>query len=487
MKGFLLICALLSASCLSVLAVSPDSTALAELDGRLEAYFRTLEAEGAEIKNRECDLLIGNARTSELKQHIALKVYAYYLNSPLMGDEAVAVHVADTWFLSGKVQMHSETDLLNAKLFAAFNRQSLIGCKAPPVLLYDPAGNRVDPGKDASRARVLYFYDTDCARCKLETLRLERLFAEKDYPVDFQAVYAGANEDSWEEWRKSHFGKTGENPTVVHLWDPEVSSGFQEKYGVLETPGMFLIDPYGVIVGRRLDAEALERLLDHYLAEWDYVYGREESVAVFDRIFAAFGDSLQAGSVIEVASLLQDRIGKDTLAYKHLEGDLLYYLSTRREEALREGMLPFLDTFILSRPEIWNLPDDTLKVVGMAGMMKSLLSKAQPGSRLPLLRLPGWKKFRRRGGYLFFHTEGCEVCREQLAGIDAVRRNVPHAPRVFTVDVDKVSEASPELAGQLFDAFDLSVFPLGMEIGRRGVVLRRYISVSENIARFSRK
>lgn len=75
-----------------------DSTRLRELDGRLEEYFRTLEPERIEVKNRECDLLIGSASDSLLRRHIALKIYDHYLMSPVMGDEAVAIHLTDTWF-----------------------------------------------------------------------------------------------------------------------------------------------------------------------------------------------------------------------------------------------------------------------------------------------------------------------------------------------------------------------------------------------------
>ena len=82
-----------------------DSTRLAELDKRLDKYFQILEPENVDVKSRECDLLIDSAKDSLLRQHIALKAYEHYLNSTLMGDEGVAVHLTDTWFASGRVSM----------------------------------------------------------------------------------------------------------------------------------------------------------------------------------------------------------------------------------------------------------------------------------------------------------------------------------------------------------------------------------------------
>ena len=72
-----------------------DSTRLAELDKRLDKYFQILEPENVDVKSRECDLLIDSAKDSLLRQHIALKAYEHYLNSTLMGDEGVAVHLTD--------------------------------------------------------------------------------------------------------------------------------------------------------------------------------------------------------------------------------------------------------------------------------------------------------------------------------------------------------------------------------------------------------
>ena len=50
-----------------------DSTRLAELDGRLQEYFRVLEGERIEVKKQECDLLIDSAKDPALRRHIALK------------------------------------------------------------------------------------------------------------------------------------------------------------------------------------------------------------------------------------------------------------------------------------------------------------------------------------------------------------------------------------------------------------------------------
>ena len=254
------------------MAAQVDTAKVRELNARLERYFSMLEAEPVEVKKAECDALIEAASDKDLRQRIALKAYNHYLNSSLMGDEAVAIHLTDRWFSSGDIPMGSEKDLFDAKLFAEFNRQSLIGMPAPEVTLLDPSGAHVTfPG--SGRFQVLYFYDTDCAKCKIESPMLRSLLDDKDYPVDVFAVYVGREEDKWAFWRESTFRVKAQNTKVIHLWDPDDSSDYQMRYGVTVTPKMFLVDPDGVIVGRNLDTDSLEKLLEASLAALYYDYG----------------------------------------------------------------------------------------------------------------------------------------------------------------------------------------------------------------------
>lgn len=561
-----------------------DSTRLAELDKRLDKYFQILEPESVDVKSRECDLLIDSAKDSLLRQHIALKAYDHYLNSTLMGDEGVAVHLTDTWFASGLVSMGGEEVLFNAKIFADFNRQSLLGKPAPSFAVESFEGDSVSFGGRSDRYRVLLFYDTDCAKCKLELMRLRPLLDSRNWPVDLYAVYTGGDKESWGRWLSERMNINAPRTRIFNLWDPEVKSDYQMKYGVLQTPRMFLIDKEGTIIGRGLDSDALERLLDITLPGFvDYEYGGAASAALMDDLFASYdessSDSLShRGSdssrmhpdrspspsrrptptrILSMAKTLESStLSKaDTVSFKHLEGDLLYWLTSRRDELSKEGTLPFINEYILSRPGIWNTQDDTLKVVGLARMMKDLLSRTPVGSKLPkakdliprissaesLSNVPAqpdrtreqaeinnraqafdrapehtdinnrdqafdrtpeqagvsakaygnhtsiqprnyanvsflrdwtrkWNRLRGKGGYIVFHTEGCPVCKAELAAADSL------GLRTLDVNVDEIMVSNPDLAKSLLDTFDLSSMPLILQVGRHGIIFRRYLS-----------
>ena len=592
-----------------------DSTRLAELDKRLETYFQILEPENVDVKSRECDLLIDSAKDSLLRQHIALKAYDHYLNSTLMGDEGVAVHLTDTWFAPGLVSMGGEEVLFNAKIFADFNRQSHLGKPAPSFAMESFEGDSVSFGGRSDRYSVLLFYDTDCAKCKLELMRLRPLLDSRDWPVDLYAVYTGGDKESWGKWLSERMNINAPRTRIFNLWDPEVKSDYQMKYGVLQTPRMFLIDKEGTIIGRGLDSDALERLLDIVLPGFvDYEYGSAASAALMDDLFASYDDPVSdslshRGSdssrkhpdrspspsrrchrvsgwfgrltnqrcrdrnssdwspcpsecpaptrILSMAKALESStLSKaDTVSFKHLEGDLLYWLTSRRDELSKEGTLPFINEYILSRPGIWNTQDDTLKVVGLARMMKDLLSRTPVGSKLPkakdliprissaesLSNVPAqpdrtreqaeinnraqafdrvpehtdinnraqafdrtpeqagvsakaygnhtsiqprnyanvsflrdwtrkWNRLRGKGGYIVFHTEGCPVCKAELAAADSL------GLRTLDVNVDEIMVSNPDLAKSLLDTFDLSSMPLILQVGRHGIIFRRYLS-----------
>jgi len=233
----------------------PDSV-LARLDAKLEEYVKALERESTAVKEQECDFILETVTLQDVRDRAARKLYAHYRHSPVMGDEAVAIHLFDRWFSPGKVSFEHNDEFSDAQVFADFNRSSLIGMQAPPLTLLAPDGTPLDFPADNGHPKILYFYDTDCASCKITTPVLKRYLDEHPCEADLYAVYVGDSEKDWRKARKNDF------PTdAIHAWDPELKSDFQRLYGVLTTPKLFLIAPDGTILGRCLDVPALHLLL----------------------------------------------------------------------------------------------------------------------------------------------------------------------------------------------------------------------------------
>ena len=484
-----------------------DSTKTAALGDKLAEYYETLKHESLNVQKNECDFLIESTSDSLLRQFVALDIYGHYRDSKIMGAENVAVHVYDKWFASGQVKMRNEAELSAARAFEDFKRRSLIGEKAPSIYMETMDGSALEvfgPEDGMGSFRILYFYDTDCSKCELETSLLRQLLKSKDYPVELYAIYAGDDPLAWKNYAARRLFIDG----AIHLWDPSLVSDFQEKYGVTATPRLFLVAPDGIILGRGLDVNALQTLLDGIFAPRTLEYGTSESEALYDGIFSASGGQPSEGEVKGMSDYIADRTlaRGDTLLFRQMAGDYLYYLASHSGEGVKEGLRYHIDRNIFSQ-DVWKSADDSLKVVGFAQIMSDLLSKAAQGTVVPGIKVPGqlytWRgeKFRskrldklnQKVNIMIFYTEGCEVCAAQKAAAQALLRG-DVAPEqagvvgkdshvdsrdinVFMINMDKIMASDPALATRLMDSFDLSTLPYILITDSEGVVLRRYVSL----------
>lgn len=481
------------------LLAAPDSLRFGALKSKLDEYCLAMSHESLQTQSDECDFLIESTTDSLVRQFVATYLYDKFISSAIMGSEGVAIHIFDRWFAGRKVVFEDEIRYLDAKIQADFNRSSLIGCRAPELVMEDETGVQhtlfpAQGGPSGRRFSILFFYDTECSKCKVETILIRSLLENEDYPVDFYPIYTGDNRESWDAYRRQKFEILTSRTRVTHLWDPDNNSDFQHKYGILQTPGLFLVAPDGTITGRRLDARALALMLAAVFEERQLEYGNEASLSLMNQIFGGDEKNMARPSeedVIYFADRITDQTLErgDTVMFRQMTGDLLYYLASNSCEGSREGMKYLIDNNITHRRDVWKSSDDSLKVIGLAGVMDDLLSKACRGSRLPKIKVPGlletvkssmegnWNIRKMRGGtnIILFYTEGCHVCDAQKA---VAKSLLASRVNVLYVNVDEIAASNPELSLSLLENFDLTVLPYIIMTDRKGRVQRRYIDLT---------
>lgn len=462
---------LLLLTVLSTGLFAQDDSALSTLGQKLKEYTAAIDGESIAVKNSECDFLISTCQLPETRQYAALWLYEHYRGSKVLGDEDVAVHIASQWFLTEKVPMKTEADFLSAKLFVHLNEKLLLGMKTPASVLKDE--NLLDQAiPSEGRYSVLYFYDTSCSSCRIESSRLDAFVRTSDLPVDFYAIYTGSDEAAWALYRA-----TSLRGGFIHLFDP--SGDVLTAYGIISTPRMFLIAPDGTILGRGLDTPSLKALLEKELEAGAYEYGSDASTQLFDSLLkdASASDVYFMIETIRTQTLERG----DTLGWKRLTGDLLYYLAPRRGEGLKEGEQRLVD--IILAEDFRSSPEDSASVLPLARLRHDLLALAPVGSKVPDLTVNGtllrrgkaprqgtWRLRRLRNSRITFYTEGCATCRETIAEADSIASST-RGLKVLTVSTDALpdSQLRPALS-----SLDLSALPYTFTVCK-GRISHRYL------------
>jgi len=232
---------------------------MGKLDDMLDAYVIAISPEDTDTKNREVDFIIDTSKDSLLRNHVSVKLFDYYVSSPIMGDESVAIHIYDRWFARGDAHFADQAEAAKALLFVQLNRSTLLGCKAPELHLRGEMDEDVTL-PEAGTHCLVFFYDVDCPKCRVETILLRNCLRDAGVKLTLFAVYVGEDREAWTRYRDEQFSIASDKVNVVHVWDPDGVSEFQYHYGVTGTPRIFLTDKEGVIIGRRLDPESLMQL-----------------------------------------------------------------------------------------------------------------------------------------------------------------------------------------------------------------------------------
>jgi thiol-disulfide isomerase/thioredoxin len=318
------------------------------------------------------------------------------------------------------------------------------------------------------------------------------LLTRKDYPVDFYPIYVGDKKEQWMKYAADHLEVTASKTKSTHLWDAEINSDFQRKYAVLQTPRLFLVDSNDIIIGRGLDAEALEVLLDEALREKELVYGSEASTKLYDSLFESIGENLKAKDVTDVADYIASSTlhKADTVMFRQMTGDLMYYLTMQFKGPYKEGLHYLVNEYVLSKPDVWRTQDDSLKVVGMAQAMYDLVSRTQVGTKIPSIEVPvtikthkrvksktiSLSKLKHKKNIIMFYLPSCSNCKEEMAAAEKIMSKEKSKVALVLINMDEVYN-DRELSGKLLDSFDLSIIPNILITDKSGKIIDRYVSL----------
>ncbi|MFA7116618.1 MAG: thioredoxin-like domain-containing protein [Bacteroidales bacterium] len=250
--------------------------------GDINTILKTFDGQTVSYIIPKIDFLISTGKTNDQKSFIASRTFLYYYQSKIMGYEEAAIYVVDNYFLNGKLSWPNESSLMQIKMFADFNRHSLIGMQAPELVLYDRYSKKINLQDSIAKYKIIYFYDNQCPTCEKETPQIMNYLQTFDKArILLYRVFTQKDNKAWilyvDKLNKKY--KMPINIDVADVWDEKLESDFPRMYGVVSTPKILLLDKDNKIIGRNLHYKSLTQLIKVYEEQPD------SYAMFFDKIF----------------------------------------------------------------------------------------------------------------------------------------------------------------------------------------------------------
>lgn len=229
--------------------------------GRIDTYFDRVLLPVPDTLIKYTDLLIEKTKPNKMMyQYMLSHLLTKFQSSQIMGMDAVFVHIAEKYYLSGSADWI--TDNIREKIQERVSdlKPNLIGNVAPNLILMDINGKPQELHTVKAKITVIYFWEPGCSHCKKVTPILNDYYKKfKDKGFAVYAVYTQGEMDKWSEYVKKN------ELTWINVWDPTRQSLYHRLYDIYSTPIIYVLDKDKKIIAKRIPVESLERFLDEEL------------------------------------------------------------------------------------------------------------------------------------------------------------------------------------------------------------------------------
>ncbi|MCB9192246.1 MAG: DUF5106 domain-containing protein [Flavobacteriales bacterium] len=211
---------------------------------------------------KEASILVEKTRKSkELFKYTVFWITSHFETSKQMGMDAVFVHMAKNYYMTGQAFWADSTTIAKISDRARKLDYSLIGKTAPNLIMKDTAGVFQILHAIQKDYTVAYFWDPDCGHCKKVTPKVKEFYDKfkKELDVEIYAVCTNADErEGWVKYINEH------NLDWINVEDPEQKTAYKYLYDIYSTPVIYLLDKEKKIIAKRLGAEDLEGFIRHH-------------------------------------------------------------------------------------------------------------------------------------------------------------------------------------------------------------------------------
>lgn len=230
--------------------------------GKLEKYIKQMIIQIPDSINKEVDYLTSKVenKKGEIYKYIVWYATNQYETSQVMGMDAVFVHMAEEYYLTGKAYWINEDTEKKIRDRYSTLKYLLLNTFAPIIVLQDTLGKDRTFTSIKSKYTVLFFWDPNCGHCQKETPKLAELYNKSKEKLKFEVYAVNTQNDmpAWKTFIKTH------KLNWMNVNNARGESNAQKIYDIYSTPTMYILDENKKIIGKRLGVEQLEEFLTNY-------------------------------------------------------------------------------------------------------------------------------------------------------------------------------------------------------------------------------
>jgi thiol-disulfide isomerase/thioredoxin len=231
---------------------------------KLDFYYSSMAHPQPDSLIRDIDSFLSRLpEKSELYKHSLWFLTLKFDQSNRMGYDAILVHFVDTYYSRKKaVWLNAEVEK-NLLSEANKRRNSLIGKKAPELIMQNQDMTPVSLYSITKGFTLIYFWDPNCSHCKVETPKLNEFYKQNGKKMDLE-VFAVCTDPDLAEMKKYI---TANKLTWINVNGPRsYTPDFHELYNVYSTPLLFVLDNNRTIIAKQLNVDQLADFLTKYKA-----------------------------------------------------------------------------------------------------------------------------------------------------------------------------------------------------------------------------
>lgn len=262
-------------------------------DDRVKRYFEgVIYQYSPDTLISELDKVLKSCTPDGMVYNLLLAHFTYkYEQDKRLNFDKAFVHLADNYIINGKAkQVYSDETVEAIKKRVDIMRNLLVDAKATELYMIDTTdGKKVmkmgfDTVKTSAGATDLYyknaekltpmfktlymqnakytvlvFWDVDCGHCQTEMPKLHDDIKKLRGKVDVK-VFAVYTKEEFEKWRKYLIDKKYD---FIHVFDPVHLNNIKDKYDIVSTPVIYILDKDKKIKAKKLPADAVAGFIEY--------------------------------------------------------------------------------------------------------------------------------------------------------------------------------------------------------------------------------